>query len=82
MLQDVDRTIKLHVLFLFCLGALGPGSFIALVWPGGRSRTLLRRGILVALLLPVLEMMRQISLMDLRVLVELAKLGRRLGLFA
>src|SRR5208282_1506041 len=78
MLEDVDRAIELHVLFLFGLGALRAGTLVALVGAGGRSRAPASGRILVILLLPVLEMMGQIRLVDFRVLVELgALLGQR-----
>ena len=75
MLEDVDRAIELHVLFLFGLGALRAGSLVALFGPGRRSRA--GRRILVILLLPVLEMMGQIGLVDFRVFVELGALLRQ-----
>src|SRR5208283_2656640 len=74
MLEDVDRAIELHVLLLFGLGALCAGPLVALFGPGCRSRA--GRGILVTRLLPVLEMMGQIGLVDFRVLVELGALLR------
>src|SRR6202044_4227366 len=75
VLQDVDGAIELNVLFFFALGVLRARGLVAL--RSGRPAIAGGR-ILVVLLLPVLEMMRQIALVNFRVLVELpALLGYR-----
>src|SRR6266404_6482513 len=78
MLQDLDRAIELHILLFLRLAALGAGALVALLVAGRRrgshASRIVRLCLFFVLILPILEMMREVRFVDLRILVDLGAL--------